>query len=208
MAIVKKAILQLYIQDVLTDIMPKTTTDMVVMTESGTEVTLASKLASILADVALKANASDVTKQISDAIDDLIDGAPGTYDTLKEISDYIATDKTAMQALNSAIGNKVDKVMGKGLSTNDLTDALKAKIDGLGSLASKSSVSESDLDEALRNKLNAAATGSVIDSVSVNGTRMSVDVNKNVDIPVPVIYAQTTTPSNFRPNDLLLLLVE
>lgn len=33
--------------------------------------------------------------------------------------------------MNTALGNKVDKVSGKGLSTNDFTNAYKEKIDGL-----------------------------------------------------------------------------
>ena len=207
MANVKKAILQMYIEDALTDIMPKSTTDRVVMTENGAEVTLATKLSAILADVALKANKTDVTAEISAAIDALIDGAPSTYDTLKEISAYIATDKSATEALNAAIGNKVDKVSGKGLSTNDLTDALKAKIDGLGSLASKSSVSENDLDAALKEKVNAASEGNhshnnktVLDGI----TAAKVLKWDNA----PVIYAQASAPSNMTANDLLLKIVE
>lgn len=58
------------------------------------------------------------------------------------LSDYLAIanlatatgqgTNTAMtqKAVTDALGNKVDKVEGKGLSTNDLTDALKAKVEG------------------------------------------------------------------------------
>lgn len=35
--------------------------------------------------------------------------------------------------INTALGNKVDKVSGKGLSTNDFTSALKTKLDGIAS---------------------------------------------------------------------------
>lgn len=41
--------------------------------------------------------------------DELIDGAPGAYDTLKEIADYIAKDKTGAAAMNEAIANKLGK---------------------------------------------------------------------------------------------------
>lgn len=41
--------------------------------------------------------------------DELIDGAPATYDTLKEIADYIAKDKTGAAAMNEAIANKLGK---------------------------------------------------------------------------------------------------
>lgn len=68
---------------------------------------------------------------ISDAIDDLINGAPATYDTLKEIADWIATHQSEYEALIAAIAGKVDKVTGKDLSTNDFTDAYKTKLDGI-----------------------------------------------------------------------------
>lgn len=38
----------------------------------------------------------------------------------------------AITSINNTLANKVDKVAGKGLSTNDFTTALKTKVDGLG----------------------------------------------------------------------------
>lgn len=43
-----------------------------------------------------------------------------------DLSGYATTE-----AMNTALGNKVDKVSGKGLSTNDFTAAYKTKLDGL-----------------------------------------------------------------------------
>lgn len=64
-------------------------------------------------------------------ISDLVNGAPEALDTLKEIADEISSNSDIMSALQSAIGNKVDKVAGKGLSTNDYSDEDKAKVDGI-----------------------------------------------------------------------------
>ena len=64
-------------------------------------------------------------------IGNLINGAPETMDTLKEVADAIAEHKEVTDALNAAIGNKVDKVSGKGLSTNDYTTAEKNKLSGI-----------------------------------------------------------------------------
>lgn len=64
-------------------------------------------------------------------IADLVNGAPETMDTLKEVADAIAANDDVVKALNSAIGNKVDKVSGKGLSTNDYTTAEKNKLSGI-----------------------------------------------------------------------------
>ena len=67
----------------------------------------------------------------SAAISELIGGAPETYDTLKEIADYIAEHEEVAEALNQAIGTKVDKVEGKGLSAEDFTSALKEKLEAM-----------------------------------------------------------------------------
>lgn len=64
-------------------------------------------------------------------IADLINGAPSTLDTLGEIADAMANNQNVVTALESAIGNKVDKVSGKGLSTNDFTNAEKDKLQGI-----------------------------------------------------------------------------
>lgn len=65
-----------------------------------------------------------MNEAISTAISNLIDGAPETYDTLKEIAEYIASDKTAMQTLNDAIGNKANKAT--TLEGYGITDAMTA----------------------------------------------------------------------------------
>lgn len=62
-------------------------------------------------------------------IADLIAGAPSTLDTLKEIADALAADDNAISALTTLIDTKVDKVAGKGLSTNDYDNTAKAKVD-------------------------------------------------------------------------------
>ena len=99
---------------------------------------------------------ADLSKKYTDErVAGLINSAPETLDTFKEIADAFAEDQEVLDALNSAIGlkagksdleatntrvtslegsvatlesDKVDKVDGKGLSTNDLTDDLLGKI--------------------------------------------------------------------------------
>lgn len=88
-----------------------------------------------VADAVLMSDADGENKTIVDYVNqkiaDLIGGAPETYDTLQEIAEYIASHENVATALNSAIGNKVDKVDGKGLSTNDYTDEEKTKLEGV-----------------------------------------------------------------------------
>lgn len=57
----------------------------------------------------------DVTEYVNERVDEVVGGASGTFDTLGEIE--------------TAVNNKVDKVSGKGLSTNDFTNDYKAKVD-------------------------------------------------------------------------------
>lgn len=62
-------------------------------------------------------------------IADLVNNAPETLNTLKEVADAIEHNESVVDALNESIGNKVDKVDGKGLSTNDFTDDVKESYD-------------------------------------------------------------------------------
>lgn len=76
-----------------------------------------------------------------------------------------------MNKIKSVLATKVDKVEGKGLSTNDFTTALKTSYDSAVTdvVALKKQGGEP-------NKIN---------TVSVNGTALTPDSNKKVDITVP-----------------------
>ena len=75
---------------------------------------------------------------ISGKVVEIIADAPEDFDTLKEMSDWIGSHEdsaaamnTAIQANTTAIAGKVDKVSGKGLSTNDFTTSEKTKLAAL-----------------------------------------------------------------------------
>lgn len=99
-----------------------------------------------------------------------------------------ATSANVVTALN----NKVDKVSGKGLSTNDFDNAYKGKLDNIASGAevnvqSDWNVSDSNSDAYIKNKPtigNAALTiqknGTNVGSFSANQT-----TNKTINIAVP-----------------------
>lgn len=76
-----------------------------------------------------------------------------------------------MNKVKSALATKVDKVEGKGLSTNDLTAALKSTYD----------TAVSDV-AALKKQ---GGEPNKIASISVNGTAVTPDSAKNVDLTVP-----------------------
>ena len=174
--VAQKAILTAKIDGVLKDLMVKTSADQVFIDNSTT---LAAKLTELVEALDGKAAAThthtqaDVTglddaltarptteamnAAISTAISGLINGAPETYDTLKEIADYIDAHQDVVDALNASIGSKADASVVATLQ--ETVKAIKTVTDSLGALATKDSVAESDLDEALKAKINAAAEG-------------------------------------------------
>ena len=131
MANTKYILEKIKLEGELKDLLVKTNGENTAVTYNGAEMTLAAALASIYASLTSLPTDSDIDGKISAAIDGLIGGAPETYDTLKEIADYIAAHQDVADALSAAVGNKVDKAEGMGLSANDFTDELKAKLDGL-----------------------------------------------------------------------------
>lgn len=224
MSTAKNAILKALIEGVITELMVKTNVSNVYVDDSTT---LAAKLAEIITSLnskaitdALtsglsgKANSSHTHAQseitglssalsshptttemntaIKNAIDGLIGGAPATYDTLKEIADYISSHEDVVTALNAAIGNKADK---------STVEAIQSTVNALGSLAGKSSVSESDLDAALQEKVNAASEGNhshsnktVLDGITAE--KVSAWNGKSK------IYVAAAQPSGLTKNDL------
>lgn len=75
--------------------------------------------------------------------------------------------------LDNALNDKVDRETGKGLSTNDYTDAEQTKLSGIA----------------------AGAQVNVIETVKVNGTALTV-TGKAVDVSVPTLTDSTSTTSS------------
>ena len=136
MANTKFILSKIKIEGVLRDIIAKTTGEYVTVTYKGSETTLSNVLASILADISNLPTDTGIDAKIEAAKtavkSDIMGWAvPETLDTLKEIADYVEQHKEVAEALNEAIGNKVDKVEGKGLSTEDFTTEFKAILENL-----------------------------------------------------------------------------
>ena len=151
----KKSTLKGIVNGQVTELYPKTSADNVFLA-SGTDVETA--LTTI-------PTTETVEGLISTAISELIDGAPSTYDTLKEISDWISTHEDAYQGLLADLANKVDKVTGKGLSTNDYTDAEKTKLAGIA--------------EGANNYVLPTATASALGGIKV-GANLAIDSTTGV----------------------------
>jgi hypothetical protein len=73
-------------------------------------------------------------------INALINGAPSTLDTLKEIADQLGSDESALSALTSTVAGKLSSAS----NLSDLTNAVQARSNlGLGNAATKDTGSSS-----------------------------------------------------------------
>ncbi|GFZ32565.1 hypothetical protein CSC2_30910 [Clostridium zeae] len=72
-----------------------------------------------------------VDTAISTAVNNLINGAPGALDTIKELADAMGDDPSFATTITNTLATKVDKVTGKQLSTEDFTTALLTKLNGI-----------------------------------------------------------------------------
>ena len=68
---------------------------------------------------------------IESRVASLVNSAPETLDTLNELAEALGNDPNFATTVATEIGKKVDKVDGKGLSTNDYTDEEKEKLNNI-----------------------------------------------------------------------------
>ena len=189
---VKNAIVKAKIENAIVELMIKTNVDNVYLDETTT---LASKLAEIVTAINEREKSADVDTKIQTAIDGLIGGAPATYDTLKEIADYLATHQNEYTALVQTVAGKVDK------------SVYNAFVATMGALATKDKVSEADLDTALATKITTAVSGShshankaVLDGITA--AKVSAWDGK------PNVYIQTDQPTELKENDIWVQIAE
>lgn len=131
MATTKAILSKIKLNGEIKDLIAKSNGENVAVTYNGKAQTLSEALAKILDSITGLPNNEAMTTAIGNAIDELIGGAPETYNTLKEIADYITEHGTAAAALTAEVGKKVDKEEGKGLSAEDFTTILKNKLENL-----------------------------------------------------------------------------
>lgn len=133
------------------------------------------------------AEAGDSQKLYTDTkVADLINGAPETLDTLKEVADAIQENETVVEALDAAIGNKVDKVAGKGLSENDFTTEQMNKLDGIQAGAEANvqpdwNVADANSDAFIKNKPSFITSISVKNIIDALGYTPAISDNLLLD---------------------------
>ena len=74
---------------------------------------------------------------VDEKVASIVDTAPEALNTLNELSAALGDDPNFATTVSNEIGKKVDKVDGKGLTTNDFTDDYKNKLDGVAANANK-----------------------------------------------------------------------
>lgn len=180
-------------------------------TKVNTEISESITALDIKVTTSLQEQAESLKKEISDQIAKVVANSPEDFDTLKEISDWISGHSSDAAFMNSAISgntsainqeildrqaadtalqtninNKVDKENGKGLSTNDFTDAEKTKLDGIEECANKTTVDAS---------LSSTSTNPVQNKViysALSGKANSSDLDNKVDKNSRITIADNT----------------
>lgn len=140
----------------------------------------------------------------SEAIETVLgENVDADFDTLQEVANWIQSDttnsaalvtrvtnaETDIDTLEKTVANKVDKVSGKGLSTNDLTATLKSNYDA----AYTHSTSTHAPSTAEKN---------VIVGIQKNGTDLTPNSStRKVNITVPTKTSELTNDSGFKTTD-------
>ena len=102
--------------------------------------------------------------------------------------------------IKTLVGTKVDKVDGKGLSTNDYTTSEKTKLSGIDTGAQVNVIENVVVNGTTATIANKTATITMetgaIDQIKVNGTAQPI-VDKAVDLAIPTKTSDLSNDSNF-----------
>ena len=133
------------------------------------------------------------------------DGTGSVYgwsDLKNRVSNLESADITIGQDITNLQNNKVDKVAGKGLSTNDFTDSYKSQVDANTS-ARHTHSNKSILDDITasyttseQTKLSGIETGAqvnVLAGVQVNSSDLTIDANKKVNVQIKALKTDNAT---------------
>ena len=159
---------------------------------------------------------TSVAQQIADAVAGLLDDAPEAYDTLKEISDWIASHPNEVASLNSSIKANSDAIDALELLVGDkavatqITDALAdyATVASLADYVKSADVEEvhgqvasntnsiANLTSRLDGIVAQGGEPNVINNIKVNGVVQQI-VDKAVDVIIPTKVSDLTDDTGF-----------
>lgn len=126
-------------------------------------------------DISVPTKVSDIENDTGFITDAAITGKENSSNKVTSISST-STDiqYPSAKAVYTGLNGKVDKVDGKGLSTNDFTDTLKTKLNGIAE----------------------GAQVNTLEGVKVNGTAL-VATDKIVDVKVPTKLSELNNDANY-----------
>ena len=118
---------------------------------------------------------------VNNKVAGIVDSAPATLDTLNELAAALGDDPNFATTVATQIGNKVDKVDGKGLSTNDYTTAEKDKLAAIEDGANKTIV-DTALSSNSTNPVENKAIYAQFNSISAEVKQVKDDFNNNIEV--------------------------
>lgn len=154
----KNLILTKKLNNVVYELMVKTNADMVYVDE---EQTLTEKLADI---TDLLTDFHGDYDGLKEQFTEVLHGAPSTFNTFKEVWDYVNINNNPKSALIQLIESKQAAEEGKGLSTNDFTDVMYEKL--------KNGYSKEELDQRF---------DIIIDSTNKTIEALREEINGKID---------------------------
>ena len=100
---------------------------------------------------------------VNNAVAGLVDSAPETLNTLNELASALGNDANFSTTVATEIGRKVDRIDGKSLSTNDLTNELKANYDAAytHSTSAHAPSNAQKNSDILKSEIEAKLTGNI-----------------------------------------------
>lgn len=119
---------------------------------------------------------ADIIEQLTNRIETAESQINEALEEVEEYNDRITTNTNNIDDLDN---NKVDKIEGKGLSSNDYTNEEKTKLEGI--------------------ETNAEVN--IIEDIKVNNTSQSIN-NKSVNISIPTKTSDITNDSGFIDNSV------
>lgn len=111
----------------------------------------------------------------------VIDSSPDALNTLNELAAALGDNPNFATTITTQIGGKVDKVSGKGLSSNDYTNTEKSKLAGIAEGANKTVV-----DSALSSTSTNPVQNKIVNAAISNLTTLVGDTSVSTQISTAI----------------------
>ena len=121
----------------------------------------------------------------------IVDNAPDSFDTLKEIASWISDHDADVITMNNSIKANTDAITKLNGDASTTGSVAKAVSNGVTPVANRVTAIENKVTDDKVAKWDAAQANK-IESVKVNGTAQTIAADKSVDITVPIADDSST----------------